>query len=1296
MMHGRHNLRKPALAIVLLAAILVAAMSIARADTNPQPPPLSQNWSNNALIASNDNWSGVPGIIGYRGDGLTAADGVNPATVTADGSATPVNVTANKSNPDASNFGGITEFHTTNQPAPDGSNSVVALQASGTADAPHLVFSLNTTNRKNVNVAYNLRDVDGGSNDAVQPVALQYRVGNTGSYTNLPAGYVADATTGPTQATKVTPISATLPAAADNKATVQVRVITTNAAGNDEWVGVDDISITGAPINTAPVSNNDSYTTSEDNALNVSAPGVLGNDTDVDGNALTASKVANPSNGSVTLNPNGSFTYTPNANFNGSDSFTYQASDGTANGNTATVNITVNAVNDSPNAADDAATTGEDTATDINAKANDSDPDTGQTLSVTSVSDPPRGTATVNPDGTVRYTPDANSNGTDTFTYTVCDNASTPACSTATVTVTVNPVNDAPAISDVTGKSTDEDTPLADIPFTIGDAETPAGSLTVSATSDNQTLVPDGNITLGGSGANRTVSLTPAANRSGSATITLTVRDGSGASRTDTFVLTVNAVNDAPQPTNDSAATDEDNAVIVNVQGNDSPGPNEGGQTLSTSAITRQPASGTAQIVSGGPDDGKVRYTPNANFNGSDSFEYQVCDSGTPQKCATATANVTVSAVNDVPDATDDAANTDEDTPLDINVRVNDTDADGDSLSISSVSDPANGTASVNGDGTVRYTPDQDFAGTDTFTYTVSDGNGGTDTATVTVDVGAVNDAPVNTVPGAQATDDTTPLTFSGANGLSVSDDGNEARVTLSVSDGALSLGTTDGLTFTDGDGTDDATMTFTGPVPAINAALDGLRYTPDGYHGTATLTITTNDLANTGTGGAKSDEDSVEITVNDTTAPDAPTADLTAASDTGSSDTDNTTSDTTPTISGTAEPNSTVEVFVNGNSVGRTRADAQGNYSLTLSDALSDGAYRITATVTDATANTSNRSEPLDITVDSITPDAIITQSPSNPTNNTTASFEFASEEGASFECRLDGGAWESCGGSSREYRGLSEGAHTFEVRATDRAGNTDRSPARRTFTVDFPAPPPRADLSVWISAPERVTQGQKFSYTLTANNKGPDEARNVLLESKLPRGVSFVSAPEGCTFNEKRRTVSCRLGDLGDGQRRKVKITLRVERSGGFELLGGVSSATSDPRSANSSGTTGTIIAQKPAPNPHANLAIRVDSPARITRGATFPYTITVANLGPNRARNTVVRSVLPDAVSFVKAPGNCDYSRGKRAITCRLGDLSVDERKQIKVTVRADRVGEADFRASVKSDTPDPIRSNDRDVS
>jgi hypothetical protein len=199
--------------------------------------PFAQPWSDTGLISRDDDWAGVAGVVGYRGDGLTAAAGADPRSVLADGAATPVDVNANEPDPLAVGLAaGVTEFE-----LPD---PVIALQGSATAGAPHLVVSVDTRGRSGVTVRYRLRDVDPSSiANAVQPIALQYRVGTSAEFVAVPGGFVADATTGPGEATLVTPVSTVLPAAAEDKSLIQLRMLTTNAVGQDEWVGVDDIEV---------------------------------------------------------------------------------------------------------------------------------------------------------------------------------------------------------------------------------------------------------------------------------------------------------------------------------------------------------------------------------------------------------------------------------------------------------------------------------------------------------------------------------------------------------------------------------------------------------------------------------------------------------------------------------------------------------------------------------------------------------------------------------------------------------------------------------------------------------------------------------------------------------------------------------------------------------------------------------------------------------------------------------------------------------------------------------------------
>ena len=221
------------------ASLLLAPAALAQ---TAQPLPFAQNWTNVGQITADDIWTGVPGIVGYRGDDLgtttvSTAAVLDPQIVVADLSGTPLDVNANKTSPSTEASGGLYEFEI--------ANPAVAFQGSGTADAPNLVIRVVTTGLAAIRVRYNLRDLDDATGaDVVQPVALQFRAGTTGDYTNVPAGYVADASAAG-GATLVTAVDVTLPAAANDRASVDIRILTGNAAGNDEMIGIDDIQIAG-------------------------------------------------------------------------------------------------------------------------------------------------------------------------------------------------------------------------------------------------------------------------------------------------------------------------------------------------------------------------------------------------------------------------------------------------------------------------------------------------------------------------------------------------------------------------------------------------------------------------------------------------------------------------------------------------------------------------------------------------------------------------------------------------------------------------------------------------------------------------------------------------------------------------------------------------------------------------------------------------------------------------------------------------------------------------------------------
>lgn len=200
-------------------------------------------------ITSNDDWSGVPSVEGYDGKGLTATHGVDPQTVLGTGfaanalpSGNSTQVNANKGNPSAFNAGGVTEFDT-------GTPLAYGFQGNVQAN-PFMVFYLNTSGiSSTINVSYRVEDIDGGNNSSVSPIALQYRVGTTGNFVNVPAGFIADATDGPNISGRVTTRNVPLPAAVNNQPQVQVRLITTNAAAPDgsstpdEWIGVNNVVV---------------------------------------------------------------------------------------------------------------------------------------------------------------------------------------------------------------------------------------------------------------------------------------------------------------------------------------------------------------------------------------------------------------------------------------------------------------------------------------------------------------------------------------------------------------------------------------------------------------------------------------------------------------------------------------------------------------------------------------------------------------------------------------------------------------------------------------------------------------------------------------------------------------------------------------------------------------------------------------------------------------------------------------------------------------------------------------------
>jgi outer membrane protein OmpA-like peptidoglycan-associated protein len=539
------------------------------------------------------------------------------------------------------------------------------------------------------------------------------------------------------------------------------------------------VTVNVTAVNDPPTAAADTVTVTEDGGATV--VDVLANDTFApDANEqLTVTAVTQPaSGGSVTLQ-GGVVSFTPAPNYNGPVTFSYTVSDGNGGTNTATVTVNVTAENDAPDAVADAFPVAEDSGpTVVDVLANDSfAPDANEQLTVTAVTQPATGGTVTLVNGEVSFTPAPDYNGPVTFTYTVSDgNGGTD---TATVTINVTAVNDAPTGVADTFSTVAEGGPTT-LDVLANDSSAPDANEQLTVTAVTQPA-NGGTVSVAPNGAG--VVFTPAPGYSGPVTFTYTVSDGNGGSTEVSVTVNVQEGNHPPDAVADAVTVEEDSgATVVDVLANDSTAP-DANEQLTVTAVT-QPASGGTVTLQGGV----VSFTPAPNYNGTVTFSYTVSDGngGTD----TATITVTVTAVNDAPTGVADSFPVGVNNgPTTLDVLANDSAAPdaNETLTVTAVTQPATGgTVSVapNGAGVV-FTPAPGYSGPVTFTYTVSDGNGGSTEVTVTVDVGFVD-----------SDDDGIPDHIEREIGLSPNDSDNDDD---GVPDGD------DGLADTDGDGVIDA-----------------------------------------------------------------------------------------------------------------------------------------------------------------------------------------------------------------------------------------------------------------------------------------------------------------------------------------------------------------------------------------------------------------------------------------------------------------------------------------------------------
>ncbi|HIF5952620.1 TPA: tandem-95 repeat protein [Vibrio parahaemolyticus] len=492
----------------------------------------------------------------------------------------------------------------------------------------------------------------------------------------------------------------------------------------------EDLVVSGSanldilPINDAPNAENDVITTEEDTAVTID---VLVNDSDVEGDALSIQSASVPKEQGTVEVVDGKLVFTPAENFNGEATISYIVTDGDLT-DEAKVSVTVTPVNDSPVAVDDTTSIQEDTAVTIDVLTNDTDVD-GDKLSIESASVPKeQGTVEV-VDGKLVFTPAENFNGDAEITYTVTDGELTDE---AKVTVTVNPVNDVPtikveAVESITEDAVSTDTVVATL--TVRDTDTPEDQLTVSLENNS-----NGYFVLVGDEVKLTQAGVDAVNNDElnlkGLTISASVSDGVNPTANDSDSLVVNRVNDAPTV---------ENAIAGQVLSEDFDA-----YTIDLNEVFKDSDSSLEFSVSGNNSiqisivNGVATITPTADWNSKEAITFTAKDpSG---ESVSQTVDFTVAPVADI---VADKATVVEDTPTIIKVLGNDTfEGDGKVVSLDANNGPANGTVSVNPDGSVTYTPNDNYVGKDTFTYVVTSG-GVSESTTVEVNVTPVNDAPV-------------------------------------------------------------------------------------------------------------------------------------------------------------------------------------------------------------------------------------------------------------------------------------------------------------------------------------------------------------------------------------------------------------------------------------------------------------------------------------------------------------------------------------------------------------------------